>query len=113
MEDKEKNETESSSSSNNSMSKASRRIYDDASEQTSVVAEEELESESLQNSLVNTIATIQNNFFKKGRTLETWHQFMLNKILYNKDYIYMDETFCFIERKTMVRREQVTIFLRY
>ncbi|VDK70137.1 unnamed protein product [Litomosoides sigmodontis] len=109
MEDKEENETESSNSSDNSTSKANRRRYDVASEQTSVVAEEseERESESLQNSLVNIIATVQNDFLKKGKTLETWHQFVLNKILYNKDYNYINETFCFIERKTMVKREQI------
>ncbi|CAG9532449.1 unnamed protein product [Cercopithifilaria johnstoni] len=110
MADKDENKTESSSSSASNVSKTSSSHI--ASKQTNDVEEKsvhssERESESLENSLVNTIATIQNNFFKKGKSLKTWHQFLLNKILYNNDYIHMNEAFCFIERKIMIRREQI------
>ncbi|KAM3717291.1 Receptor expression-enhancing protein [Dirofilaria immitis] len=32
---------------------------------------------------------------------------MLDKVLYSKDYTFMDRAFCCIEHKTMIRREQI------
>ncbi|VBB25847.1 unnamed protein product [Acanthocheilonema viteae] len=105
MMNKEEKKTESSSSSlcktSENSSQNERNDVEDESDDSSEGA-----SESLRNSLVNTIATIQNNFFKEGKSLEAWHQFLFNKILYNKDYIHINEAFCFIERKIVIKREQ-------
>ncbi|KAL3985351.1 TB2/DP1 HVA22 family protein [Acanthocheilonema viteae] len=106
MMNKEEKKTESSSSSlcktSENSSQNERNDVEDESDDSSEGA-----SESLRNSLVNTIATIQNNFFKEGKSLEAWHQFLFNKILYNKDYIHINEAFCFIERKIVIKREQI------
>lgn len=111
MADKNEDKTESSSSSSSTVSKTSGSNHDPLAHRNEIDEESdhssERESQSLRNSLVNTVATIQNNFFKEGKVLETWHQFLLNKVLYNKDYTFVDESFCFIEHKTMVKREQV------
>ncbi|EFO28453.1 hypothetical protein LOAG_00049 [Loa loa] len=111
MAEKDAEKTESSSSAASTVSKKTRSSHnssvhmnesDEESDHSS-----ERESGSLRSSLVNTLATIQNNIFKKGKPLEAWHQFLLSKIIYNKDYTYMDKAFRFMECKTMVRREQI------
>lgn len=109
MANKDDIKTESSNSS--SISNMSKRSGD-VSERTNDVEKisddsSNRELKGLQNSLVNTIATIQKNFFKKRKSLETWHQFLLDNVLYNKDHTHMNEAFCFIERKILLKREQV------
>ncbi|VDM11712.1 unnamed protein product [Wuchereria bancrofti] len=111
MAEKDKSETELSNSSASTVSKIS------MSSENSTAYMNELEEESdhsseralgnLQSCLVGIVITIQNSFFKKGKPLEIWHQYLINKILYNKNYVYLDKVFCFIESKTTVRREQI------
>ncbi|VDK61996.1 unnamed protein product [Onchocerca ochengi] len=104
MVNENENKTEPSSSSVSVVSKSSENTTKvDGGSDCSL----KKESESRRSSLISTVATIKNNFLKKGKPLEIWHQFMLNKVLYNKDYTYIDRIFCCIEYRTMVKREQI------
>uniref|UniRef100_A0A8R1XY07 Receptor expression-enhancing protein n=1 Tax=Onchocerca volvulus TaxID=6282 RepID=A0A8R1XY07_ONCVO len=104
MVNENENKTEPSSSSVSVVSKSSENTTKvDGGSDCSL----KKESESRRSSLISTVATIKNNFLKKGKPLEIWHQFMLTKVLYNKDYTYIDRIFCCIEYRTMVKREQI------
>ncbi|VDN84049.1 unnamed protein product [Brugia pahangi] len=109
MAEKDKTETElSNSSASSTVSKVSMSSRNSTAYMNELEEQSDHSSErALQSSVVDIVVTIQNNFFKKGKPLKIWHQYLLNKILYNKNYVYMDKVFCFVESKTTVRREQI------
>ncbi|VDN05265.1 unnamed protein product [Thelazia callipaeda] len=106
---KEVEEESSIDSSSSSDSNDDEHSYENGS--TEEMEESDLSSdessESPRSRLIKSVTSVKENIVRVTKPLEKWHQYILNSVLYNKEFVYVDKVFCWIQQKSRLKREQV------